>query len=100
MVTSGAPTPNNGDAYYERLQEAWPSERPSARRQRRAYSRKTRRQVVIRAERLEQPDPVRMSRALIAAQRELVAAQAETAARDQARLDAAEDTGPAALEES
>lgn len=66
--------------YYDDLTEQWPSERPSRKR---AYRRKDNRRVVVRGERLETPDVVRLSRALLLAQRELAKAEAEQAARNQ-----------------
>lgn len=76
-----SPEHGGSDAdYYERLEARWPEERPSRKRRRRA--RRQRGQVVVtRAEKLAKPDAERMSRALLAAQRELTRAQADAEAR-------------------
>lgn len=71
------------DNYYEQVQESWPDERPSRKRARRRYRKTQRRRVVVKAERKQDIDAVRMSRALLAAQRELAQAQAEHDARRQ-----------------
>ena len=72
-----------GDESFEELQERWPQERPSKRHPKRAYRRKSNRQVVIRAERLPEPSTTRMSKALLAAQRELSRLEAERDARNE-----------------
>lgn len=79
-------SPLDGDEgreeYYDELQERWPEERASRKRpKKRAYRRKEGRRVVVRGQRLNQPDTARMSRALLAAQRELAQAEAEKKAR-------------------
>lgn len=83
---------DSGDDFYDELQEQWPAERPSRKRRRttakRAYHRKDGRHVVVRGERLDPPDTVRLSRALLAAQRELAQAQAEAEARAARREEA------------
>lgn len=70
--------------FYEELQESWP-ERPSRSRQKRHYRRKQGRRVVVRTERLDPPETAHLSRALLAAQRELARAQAENEARAEQR---------------
>jgi hypothetical protein len=79
-----APDDDRSASYYEELQEQWP-ERASRRRTKRAYRRKEQRRIVVRGERLDEPDTARMSRALLAAQRELARMQAERDARAEAR---------------
>lgn len=74
------------DEYYDELAERWP-ERPSRRQAKRTYRRKAERRVVVRSERLAEPDTPRMSRALLAAERELAKARAEQAARAQEDAD-------------
>lgn len=69
----------DGDRYGE-LQDSWP-ERPSRKRERRAYRRRQERHVVVEAKPREQTSTSRMSRALLAAQRELAQAQTEKEAR-------------------
>lgn len=71
-------------AYFDEMQERWPAERPSRRRAKRAYRRKEGRRIVVRSERLPEPDLTRMSKALLEAQRELGLLQAERDARDDA----------------
>lgn len=85
MVAASYPNPDDHDALaaYEELQERWP-ERASRKR---AYRRKDARRTVVRAERLDRPDTERMSKALLAAQRELARAQAERNARAQEHRD-------------
>lgn len=80
------PEPRRDTAYYEQLQEQWPAERPSRKRAR----GKRERRITVRAERLEQPDTARMSRALLAAERELAAAKAEAEARHHGDVEEAE----------
>lgn len=75
------------DEYYDDLARHWP-ERPARKRARRAYQRKQERRIVLKAERVDPPDTARMSKALLAAQRELARAQAETQAESQAGEDA------------
>lgn len=76
------PSSGGGSDDYDALTEQWP-ERPSRKRAKRAYQRKQGRQIVVQAERLDEPNTARMSKALLAAQRELAEAQAEKEARDQ-----------------
>lgn len=86
--------PSDGVEYYEQLQERWPADRPSRKRQRRtkrAYQRRQERRIHVRADRLDPPDTARLSRALLAAQRELAQAQAEADARSQAAEEAPDD---------
>lgn len=68
--------------------ELWEAElakgRASRRHPKRAYRRHHQRRIVVRAERLSEPDVARLSRALLQAQRELAEAQAEADARRQA----------------
>lgn len=71
------------DDFYDQVQETWPEERPSRKRVKRAYRRNANRRVVVRSERLPEPDAARMSKALLAAQRELAQAQAERDAHAQ-----------------
>jgi hypothetical protein len=80
---SGVPDDNTAAAFYERMQETWPAERPSRKRGKRTYRRQNERRVTVRADRLDQPDAAHLSRALLAAQRELARAEAEAAARRQ-----------------
>lgn len=80
MVTPSE-TGEGGDDFYDELQKSWPRERPSRKRRRREYRRKQDRRVVVSPKRLERPVTSRMSRALLAAQRELAQAQAEKEAR-------------------
>lgn len=72
---------DGSDSYYDQLQESWPEERPSRRRQRRTHRRKEERQVVVEPKRLPRPSTAHISRALLAAQRELAQAQAEKEAQ-------------------
>jgi hypothetical protein len=88
VVAASYPNSDDRDV-YEELQERWPEERPSRKRPKRAYRRKEARRVVVQTERLDPPDTARMSKALLAAQRELARAQAE---RD-ARAEASEEAG-------
>lgn len=81
MVTAMYPAPGD-DSAYEAMQEHW-QERPSRKQAPRAYRRKEQRQVVVTAERLPRPDVERMSRALLAAQRQLAKAAAERDAQAQ-----------------
>lgn len=78
----GIPLPPGSPDDYDDLSERWP-ERPSRKRAKRNYRRQSQRRIVVRAERLDLPDAGRMSKALLAAQRELAAAQAEKDARAQ-----------------
>ncbi len=78
---SSSPDP---DDYYEALQERWPAERPSRKRAKRPYRRQEERKLHVEARRLETPDTERMSRALLAARRELAKARADAEARQQA----------------
>lgn len=80
------PLPGDGDP-FEELQEQWPQQRPSRRHPKRPYQRKNGRRVVVRSERLAEPDAARMSKALLAAQRELAQAQAERDAQAQEHRD-------------
>lgn len=68
--------------------ERWETElakgRATRRHPKRAYRRQHRRRIVVRAERLSEPDVSRLSRALLQAQRELAQAQAEAEAQRQA----------------
>jgi hypothetical protein len=85
MVTRTAlasPPPEDDEAYFEWLEASF-GERPSRRKAKRSYQRRSDRRVVVRGERLEQPDVARLSRALLAAQRELGQAQAEAEARQE-----------------
>lgn len=75
----------NDDNYYERMQESWPDERPSRKRAKRRHRQTPGRRVVVKAERKPEVNASRMSRALLAAQRELAKAQAE---RDASQLEA------------
>lgn len=75
-------SPIRNSDYYDELAEHWP-ERPARKRAKRAYQRKQERRVVVRGERLPEPDGSKVSRALLAAQRELAQAQAEKDARAQ-----------------
>jgi len=87
---SGLPERGDDDtreAYYEQLVESWPAERPSSRKKR-AYQRKRERRVEVRAERREQPSTARMSKALLAAQREVAKLQAEADARAESKREA------------
>lgn len=90
MVVRAGLTPSAHDAgddeYYEQLQESWPA--PRASRKRRSYQRKRERRVEVRAERREQPSTARMSKALLAAQREIAKLQAEADARADAAPEA------------
>ncbi|WP_459976065.1 hypothetical protein [Nocardioides pyridinolyticus] len=84
------PTDGSQD-YYEALQAAWPEERPSRKRRRRQFRKAGSRRVVVTSARLEEPDADRMSRALLAAQRELARAQEEKEARAGVRPEEAPD---------
>lgn len=68
--------------------ERWEAEltrgRASKRHPKRAYRRQPHRRIVVRGERLPEPDVARLSRALLQAQRQLAQAQAEAEARRQA----------------
>lgn len=77
--TSGM-KPDDLEEYYDELVERWPAQRPS-RRAKRASRRTADRQIVVRAERRDAPDGAHVSRALLAAQRELARLQAENEAR-------------------
>lgn len=83
MVAPSYPQPDNHDteAAYEELHEYWP-ERASRKR---AYRRKEHRRIVVKAERLDPTDASRVSKALLAAQRELARAAAEARAEEDAR---------------
>lgn len=83
MVTGPASgvDPDDLADYYDDLVERWPAERPSRRRAKRASRRSPERQIVVRAERRDMPDTARVSRALLAAQRELARLHAENEAR-------------------
>lgn len=86
MVAVPSPNPDAHDvdaAYYEQLQEHWP-DRASRRHPKRAYRRKESRRIVVTTERLDPTDAARMSKALLAAQRELARLQAERDARAEA----------------
>lgn len=77
--------PPNSDAYdenYDRLQESWPAERPSRKRRRR--EQRPQRRIVVKATRRAEPDAAHMSKALLAAQRELERRQAEADAQQTA----------------
>jgi hypothetical protein len=58
--------------------------RASRRHPKGAYRRQHQRRIVVRGERLPEPDVSRLSRALLQAQRELAQAQAEAEAQRQA----------------
>lgn len=91
MVSHGSdqlPEPIN-EAQADELMERLSVDRPSRRRKRRQYRRSRQRQVRVHGERHEVVDHERMSKALVAAQRELAAAQAEAEARRQAEVDTA-----------
>lgn len=86
-----APMPRRASDYdgeYDELQQRWPDERPSRKKRvKREYRRRDGREVVVRSERRDEPDTARMSRALLAAQRELAQIEAEQAARRQGNGD-------------
>lgn len=84
MVTKTilASPPPEDESYFEFLEASF-AERPPRRRAKRSYRRGGR--IHVRSERLAAPDPTRMSKALIQAQRLLAQAQAETEARQQAQ---------------
>lgn len=79
--TAVASPPPDDESYFEYL-EASLAERPSRRRAKRNYRREGR--LHVRSQRLPSPDTVRMSKALLRAQRDLAQAQAEAEARQQA----------------
>lgn len=85
-MVAGSVPPDGRDEYYDELAELWP-DRPSRSGAKRAYRRKAERRVVVRSDRLAEPDTSRMSRALLAAERELAKARAEQAARAQEDAD-------------
>jgi hypothetical protein len=68
------------EAYYQRLEESWPAERASRKKKRR-YERKRDRRVEVYVDPHEEPSASRMSKALLAAQRELAQRQREADAR-------------------
>lgn len=80
MVAAPLPPGSPDETYFEELTEHW-SERPSRKRAKRTYRRQRQHDIVVRAERLDEPNLSRMSQALLAAQRELAQAQAEKDAR-------------------
>lgn len=81
-MVAALPLPGDDDSLAE-LQERWPDRRASKRAAKRAYQRENGRRIVVRSERLAEPDTARMSKALLAAQRELAQAAAERDARAQ-----------------
>lgn len=91
MVTRTAvasPPPEDDDAYLEWLEASF-ADRPSRQRTKRTYRRGQR--IHVRSQRLTAPDAVRMSKALIQAQRQLAQAQAESEARHQAEQENGDD---------
>jgi hypothetical protein len=78
--TAVASPPPEDENYFEYLEASF-AERPSRRRAKRTYRRAGR--IHVRSQRLPAPDPGRMSKALIQAQRLLVQAQAEADAHRQ-----------------
>lgn len=83
MVTQTLPaSPEEPD--FERWEAELARGRASKRHRKRAYRRHHYRRIVVRSERLPEPDVARLSRALLQAQRQLARAQAEAEARHQA----------------
>ena len=68
---------------FDRWEAELAKGRASRRHPKRAYRRQHRRRIVVRGERLPEPDVARLSHALLQAQRELARAQAEAEARCQ-----------------
>ena len=79
MVSAPSPHEPGAEDFYDQVQDRWPDERPSRRRRKQRQAKDKR--VVVHAVRREQPDAARMSRALLAAQRELEVLRAEAEAR-------------------
>jgi hypothetical protein len=82
VTTTAVASPDEPD--FDRWEAELTKGRASRRHPKRAYRTQRQRRIVVRGERLPEPDVTKVSRALLQAQRELAQAQAEAEARRQA----------------